>query len=161
MHLGMFSCYVSLLVDGRRTPRLFPRAAVLLVFLLPLGVDGLANFFLLWSSPGWFRAATGLGAGLALPLLLLMLVEVSDEMGLDSRSVANFQSTFVFLILRAAVIGAVGIWLLAHPSSVIMFRCLELAAGTGTLLFFAQFSRAWFRCFRPRGHVESTRRIAV
>jgi Predicted membrane protein (DUF2085) len=160
MHLGMFACYVSLLIGGRRRPTLSPYASALVVLLLPLAVDGLGNF-LFWSSPGWIRAATGLGAGVALPLLLLMLVQISDGTVPADESSAKSHSVFVALIVRAMAVGAAGICLLAHPYSTWVFRSLELAAATGTVLFFAQLSHAWFRCVRRSGHIEPTKQIAV
>lgn len=162
MYLGMFSCYVSLVIGSfrRRRPLLFPHAALLIVLALPLAVDGLGNFLSLWSSPGWIRAVTGLGAGVALPLWLQMLMHTSDVSVPPSGLVAPYPSTFLSTVLWPIAIGSAGIWLLVHPFSTLLFRILAIAAATGTVLFFAQFSRAWFCSVRPGRPVASTKQFA-
>src|SRR5258708_9483657 len=159
MHLGMFSCYVSLLIGSsrRRRPLWFPYAALPIMLLLPLAVDGLGNFFSLWSSAGWIRAVTGLGAGVALPLLLQMLVQPSGPIVPASGLPAPYDWTFLSAFLWPIAIGSAGIWLLVHPFSTMVFRILAIAAATGTVLFFAQFSRAWFCSVRRGRPIVSTK----
>ncbi|HKF23962.1 MAG TPA: DUF2085 domain-containing protein [Candidatus Angelobacter sp.] len=149
LHLGFFAWYVSQLMPSSklRRPRMVADVVVLVAFLLPLAIDGLGNFLSLWSSPGWVRAFTGLTAGVALPLLLNMLAQTFDAIVPASKLTAVRHSNFVsWLPLCAMIMGSAGIWLLGHPFATWVFRLLEIAAATGTVLFFVQFMRAGFLC---------------
>jgi uncharacterized membrane protein len=147
LHLGIFACYLSMLTRGskRRRPLLFADLAVLIALLLPLAVDGLGNFLSLWSSPGWIRAFTGLGAGVALPPLLSMLAQTTSASAPASNPAALRHANFVSRLAPGAmIVGSGGIWLLEHPFATWVFRFLEIAAATGTVLFFVQFIRVGF-----------------
>jgi hypothetical protein len=129
----------------RRGPRWFADVAVLIALVLPLAVDGLGNFLSLWSSPGWIRAFTGLAAGVALPLLLNMLVQTpSPAASVSNVSMLCYPAFVSRLPLWPMIIGSAGIWLLGHPFAAWVFRVLEIAAATGTVLFFVQFMRVGF-----------------
>lgn len=146
LHLGICACYISLLMPSSRRRRqlLLADVAVLIALLLPLALDGLGNFLSLWSSPGWIRAFTGLGAGVALPLLLNLLAQTSASMQ-PANLVALRHSNFISrLPFWALMVGSTGIWLLEYPFTAWVFRLLEIAAATGTALFFVQFTRAGF-----------------
>jgi hypothetical protein len=136
----------------RRGPPWFAEVAVLIALVLPLAVDGLGNFLSLWSSPGWIRAFTGLAAGVALPLLLNRLVQTPSTAAAASNLSVLCYSAFVSrLPLWAMIIGSAGIWLLGHPFAAWVFRVLEIAAATGTVLFFVQFVRVGFLCLWGNG----------
>jgi uncharacterized membrane protein len=146
LHLGIFACYVSQLMSNSkpRRPRLFSDVVVLVALLFPLAIDGLGNSLSVWSSPGWVRALTGLTAGVALPLLLNMLAQTFDAIVPASKLTAVRPNFVSWLPLWAMIMGSAGIWLLGHPFATWVFRLLEIAAATGTVLLFVQFMRVGF-----------------
>src|SRR4051812_26686949 len=75
LYFGVLSTYIFLLPKKK----LFyfsidtKTGFILALFIVPLFLDGVANFFALWSTPGLVRALTGTLAGLTLPLFLIFI----------------------------------------------------------------------------------------
>jgi uncharacterized membrane protein len=141
LHLGLLASYVYLAASGgwwRRLPE-FRYMLGACFLMLPLAIDGGGNALSLWTSPGWFRALTGLGAGMLLPLFLVPLTRRSTLT--LSVAIAPTLSHGATLLWPTAI-GCVGIWLLVQPHSLLIFRSLAVALAMATVLFLIHLLRA-------------------
>jgi uncharacterized membrane protein len=92
-------------------------AAPTAVFL----VDAWGNGLGIWNSAGWFRALTGLGAGIAVPILLLPLAgDFADRRASLPRGAE---------LVGPALGGAGWVWLLDHPGSDMIFQSMGIACA--------------------------------
>jgi uncharacterized membrane protein len=94
-------------------------ATPLAVFL----VDAWANGLGIWNSPGWWRALTGFGGGLSIPVILLPLAG-------QGGSRLSLPKSFAEWFWPAAA-GAGFVWLLNHPQTPLVFRLMALACAFG------------------------------
>src|SRR4029077_17271745 len=72
---GILCSYLFLWLSGGLR-RSFPARNCALLMTVPIAVfltDAWGNGLGIWNSAGWFRALAGLGAGIAMPVLLLPL----------------------------------------------------------------------------------------
>jgi uncharacterized membrane protein len=139
MHLGLVSAYFYLWVSGG-FPRRFPEIRYVAVLaLLPFGLDGFGNAFRFWSSPPGVRAATGLVAGVVLPLILVPLRRPLEPSRFDPPTISHVSS-----LLWPIALGGGGLVLLTFPASPLTFQVLALAVTLGALLFLIHVCQALF-----------------
>ena len=111
------------------------------LLIVPLFVDGWANLLGVWSSPGWVRALTGVGVGLALPVFLLALAQRADTCsGVEKPAL----STPLALLPPAAMSLAL-LWLVTHPMHLVVFQVLAVAAACAPAVFATIFVLAGWR----------------
>jgi uncharacterized membrane protein len=133
LYFGVLASYVWIAITGGFRRRL-PGVASLMsisVLMIPFLIDGWANTLGLWDTPGWLRAATGLGYGVALPLLLVPLL---DGRALMDTETAPSLSQPAALIAPLAV-GAVLLLLLDESGSELVFEALAIAVAAAFLIF--------------------------
>jgi uncharacterized membrane protein len=157
LHLGLLAAFLYLTLSGGWRRR-FPERTVALGLcglLVPLMVDGGGNLLGLWSTPGWLRSATGLSAGVALPLLLVPLASPGGEGERRQRASAPHCRTVLWPV--ALGLGLLG--LLLGSGLPFVFETLAFGALAGTLLFVSCFLLAVARHFRgPWGLRREARR---
>jgi uncharacterized membrane protein len=147
LYVGFLSAYLHLALTGgwrRRLPEL--RCALATSSLtLPFLFDVWAKTLRLWTSEGWMRAVTGLGVGVALPLLLVPLAqrESTESTGRLKPTVSGPAQ-----LLGPIVIGSTMLWLVIHPGRLLLFQLLALMATLGSLLFLISFCAALFQIGR-------------
>jgi len=134
LHLGLLASYAFLLASGsckRRLPA--PTLAIGTSFaILPLFLDGFANTLHLWSSPAWIRTLTGLGCGVALPLLVLPLAHrLTPCEASRLRPTLSHPAALIWPVGAGAALA----WPLLDPFSVAELWILGVAALLGLLLF--------------------------
>jgi len=132
---GLLIAYLHLAITGRLW-RPFPERNGALAAAAPVAIflaDAWANALGAWSSPGWCRALTGVGAALAIPMLLLPLLG-------RSRLSPSLHKPAAWIWPAAA--GAGFVWLLDHPGSALVFRTLALACALGWAAILANLSLA-------------------
>jgi uncharacterized membrane protein len=142
LHLGLLASYVYLATNGgfrRRLPD-FRQMIGASLLMLPFAIDGGGNAFSLWSSPGWFRALTGLGAGMLLPLMLVPLTQF--PMRTPSVAIAPTLSHGAEVLWPTAI-GCAGIWLLVQPHFLFIFQSLAVAVAIATVLCLFHLLRAF------------------
>lgn len=125
-YLGMFSAYLSLLATGgvrRRVPSV-GRAIILASLMVPFLVDGWASWLSVWSSPASIRAATGLSAGICLPMLFSSAWPSVGSALAGSREVC-----------LAAAMGSVLVLLVGTAGGAVTFQAISLAAAIGLSAF--------------------------
>ncbi len=115
---------------------------------LPAGVayiDGVGNFFGLWNSPDWLRAASGAGAGLLIPLILLPLLPIPRTAG-AARIAANPGA-----LLPPAALAGLLLVSIAYPWSPVEFELLALIPAIALVAMLAGV--AWlFGSVKRTGH---------
>jgi len=137
LYLGIISCYIFLLFKNRKTFFLNKQTALLLLmFIVPLYVDGFADHFYIWNTPGPIRSITGMLCGISLPLFLFSI----NNVGLHAYKKINF---FYFII--PVMIGSLFILSLAFISSFFVFYTLVIFTTLGMLLFFSNMLLALIR----------------
>jgi uncharacterized membrane protein len=126
LYFGFVAAFAYLAATGgfrRRMPDV--RTALTVAgMMVPLTVDGAGNALHLWDTPGWLRAATGIGVGTALPMLLVPLAAGAPEA--PSPSVARPAS-----MLWPAAVAAQLVFLVAHPGWTAVFDGLAVVAVLG------------------------------
>lgn len=144
LHLSVLVAFAWLASSGgfrRRLPEL-PCALGISMLTVPLMVDGMANATGLWSSDGWVRALTGVGVGLAVPLLLVPLAQRPDVR--TAASMASTVPTPRSLLTPVAICFAL-LWLLVHPIERWIFQALAVAASAAPAIFLFTFLLAGWR----------------
>lgn len=137
---GIMCSYLFLWLTGGLR-RSFPARNCALAITLPAILfltDAWGNGLGIWNSAGWFRALTGLGAGVAMPFLLLPLAGNFEE----SPSLRHPAA-----LVWPALAGAGFVWLLDHPGGLVIFQAMAIicAAGlAGLVLNIALASRSYF-----------------
>jgi hypothetical protein len=96
-----------------------------------MALDGFGKILGLWDSPGWARALTGCGVGVALPLLLLPLASSGDA---PKPSIARALDVGAPL---AGSVGMAGAALIA--GSPVIFSFVSWAFLFGLLMFGANW----------------------
>jgi uncharacterized membrane protein len=138
---GILCSYLFLWLAGGLRRR-FPERNCALAIAMPVMIfltDAWGNGLGIWSSVGWFRALTGLGAGIAMPILLLPLAGDFVKRSPSLRHPAA--------LVWPALAGAGFVWLLDHPGGAVIFQGMAIlcAAGLGGLAVnVALASRAYF-----------------
>jgi len=161
LQLGLMAVYVRFFFCRDWNGR-FPAVRVVIqcaVMMLPLMADGLGNALGFWSSPGWVRGLTGLGAGLSLPFLLAPLAQPLDGATDPSKQPALKSPWQIFW---PALGGIAAIVLLARGCSPVVFRGLAVAAAIGWMLFLGHFILALVRAYGGGflGALASRRRVS-
>jgi uncharacterized membrane protein len=125
LYFGIMCSYVFLGLRGgwRRS---FPSRNYALAVTVPVAIfvtDAWGNGLGLWDSTGWLRALTGLGAGIAIPVLLLPLV------GEFAESTPSLQR--LGALVWPGLAGGGLVWLLDHPGSAAIFQGMATICAAG------------------------------
>jgi len=131
LYLGIISSYIFLLFKKRKTFSLNKETALLLsMFIVPLYIDGFANHFYLWNTPGPLRSITGMLCGISLPLFLISIRN-------NNIDLHHFKKINFFCFIIPAIIGSLFILSLVLMSSSFVFYALVILTTSGMLLFFS------------------------
>ncbi|WP_147205549.1 DUF2085 domain-containing protein [Segetibacter aerophilus] len=132
LYFGVLSTYVYIFSSKQLINFFIDKKAglILTLLILPLFVDGVANFFALWSTPPLVRSITGLLTGITLPLFLMFIQNAESEKHLLNG--LNFLHVFVPLIISSAFI-----FLLTITTSLFIFHLLTVIVAIGFVLFFS------------------------
>lgn len=147
---GIFSSYGLLLLRRfAAMPITKKELPLVILFLLPLAVDGCANAISLWQTPGWLRSITGLLLGVLLPFFLNFITHSNEPV----PAAQQMQRKTTSGILLATVLGLLLLLLLNFSHSFTLFTILACICACALLFFVLHFAVAnpWFRIvwFRP------------
>lgn len=135
---GLLCGYLFLALRGGLAQTFPERKLAFLAAALTAGLplDGWANALRLWDSPPWLRALTGVGAGIAMPVLLLPLATPAGGGRLPALSNA--------LALIGPLCAGLGlIWMLTHPASKVELEFLAVACVLGLGCLLTNLCFAW------------------
>lgn len=152
LYFGVFASYLWLALSGGLRRRM-PSIACLIgagVLMTPFVIDGWANTLGLWDSPGWLRAASGLGYGVVVPLLLVPLAN-PHPFAADLRPSAGHAGA----LLAPLAIGAVLLLALIEPASPWAFAAMTLPAFAALVLFVVNFALTLRTRGAPRAWIEA------
>ena len=155
LYLGVITSFGFLAVTGgfrRRLPAL-QGSLWISMLTVPLMVDGCANMFHGWSTAGWLRALTGVGVGIALPLLLVPLLQQS----LSATDTSKATLTRPAELLIPLAISVALVWVVVHPGRLWVFYALAVAASCAPPVFIFTFLLAGWR---NRTHFARALRVA-
>ena len=131
LYLGIISSYTFLLFKKRKTFFLNKETALFLsMFIVPLYIDGFANHFYLWNTPGPLRSITGMLCGISLPLFLVSIRN-------NNIDLHHFKKINFFYFIIPVIIGSLFILSLVFMSSSFVFYTLIMLITSGMLLFFS------------------------
>lgn len=167
MYLGAFLSFLVLLLAGRARWSELPPLPILLVLLFlfgVMGVDGVnsyTHFFPefphLYEPRNWLRLLTGMGAGLALGLILLpALVQVLWRQTERRPSIGNFRELAGMMLVMGAAV------LLILSNQTVLLYVLALASVAGLLLVLMAINTILLlTIFRRDGRAMHWRETAV
>lgn len=167
MYLGVFLSFLALLLAGRARWSALPRLPILLAlvaFIGVMGVDGVnsyTHFFPrfphLYEPRNWLRLVTGMGAGLAMGLLLFPALAQTLWAEADLRpSIQNFRELAGMVLLAGTAV------LLVLSNRPALLYVLALASAAGLLLALTAINAVfWLTLLRQDGLGKQWRDTAV
>lgn len=140
LYFGFFSSFLFILIKGRNSYFSITKKTgiFLALFVLPWFIDGICNFFSLWSTSGALRSVSGMLCGIPLPLLLNFIQNNSGE----SRSWKK--PGWVYFIIPI-IPGSSFIFLLVFTQSFFIFYSLAIIATIAVLLFCLNMITIFFK----------------
>ena len=131
LYFGIFSSYLFLFLKRNATHFLLDRKTglLLVLFTIPLCIDGLANFTGLWSTSGEIRCVTGILCGIVLPLFLVLIRNSSVNAHLLHKI------NYIYIIVPLTLCSCF-IFLFIFTPSYFIFHSMAIIAVTGMILFF-------------------------
>lgn len=139
---GLLCSYVFLALRGGLAQTFPERKLAFFAAGLTVGMplDGWANALRLWDSAAWLRGLTGLGAGIAIPVLLLPLAASAGTR--RSRALPH-----ALPLIWPSCAGLAFVWMLSHPASRAELQLLAAGCVAGLGCLAANLCLAW----RSRG----------
>lgn len=167
IYLGVFLSFAVLLLAGRSRWGELPRTPILLTllaFIGIMGVDGVnsyTHFFPdfphVYEPRNWLRLVTGMGAGLAMGLILFPALAQTVWAGRQARpAIRNFKE-----LAGMVLVGATAVILVLSNQPAIMY-VLALASAAGTVLVLMAVNAVLLlTIFRREGRAMTWRDTAV
>jgi uncharacterized membrane protein len=140
LYFGIFSSYLFIFLrrGGSHFSLDTRNSFFLTVLMFPLFIDGICNYFSVWSSIGTMRSVTGMLCGVPLPLFLISIRNSLFE-------VYNMKKLSSVYITLPVLISSLFILLLSHPPSYFIFCFLAIVAAMGMLAFFLNMLLTFFK----------------